>query len=336
MTNAPTGAATALAVIARAEGTSLKGKRLANARSVAAALDAHGTRVGLDQPHRLAQFLPQLSIESGGFLYDREIWGPTPAQKRYEGRKDLGNVWPGDGKKFSGRGPIQLTGRDNVTRFRDWCRKTFPGLDVPDFAANPDLINTDPWEGLSAIWYWDAGNPDRRSLNRYADAGDNEMVTRRINGGLTHFDERLAAYCRYALVLLGRDPKDIRGFQKAAGLTVDGIAGPRTRAALHEALVALTSAGARAETVQKAPVVVEKEREVVPPAVETEVKKEERRAWWQWLVALPLTGIATFFRDYPEFAWPAAGGVVVVAVVALIGGRRLVRRVKAIRAEISA
>lgn len=73
---------------------------------------------------------------------------------------------------------------------------------------------------------------------------------------------------------------------------------------------------------------VEVEVPVVPPAVEKEVEKTERNGWWQWLTALPLTGIGVFFKDYPEIAYPAAAGVVLVAVVALIGGRRLVRRVK--------
>lgn len=79
---------------------------------------------------------------------------------------------------------------------------------------------------------------------------------------------------------------------------------------------------------------VEVDKPVVPPAVEDAVTKEERRSWWQWLTVVPLTGIATFFRDYPEFAWPAAGGVVVVAAVAIVGGRRLVRRVKDIVEEV--
>lgn len=75
---------------------------------------------------------------------------------------------------------------------------------------------------------------------------------------------------------------------------------------------------------------------VVPPAVEKEVEKTERNGWWQWLTALPLTAIGVFFKDYPEIAYPAAAGVVLVAIVALIGGRRLVRRVKDIVDEVRA
>lgn len=214
--------------------------RKENVNSVVIALDGYGQKTGLDRPHRLAQFLAQLAHESGGFVYDREIWGPTAAQKGYEGRKDLGNTVKGDGKKFAGRGPIQVTGRGNVTRFKAWCAQQ--GLNPPDFVVNPDLINTDPWEGLSAVWYWDAGNPTGKSLNVLADRNDIEMITRRINGGLNGYADRLHRYTRAALVLAGYEPTAVKAFQTAAqkaGLLpkgkdqLDGIDGPKTRAALH-------------------------------------------------------------------------------------------------------
>jgi putative chitinase len=62
-------------------------------------------------PLRQAAFLAQLAHESGQFRFMEEIWGPTPAQRRYEGRRDLGNIQPGDGFRYKGRGPIQITGR---------------------------------------------------------------------------------------------------------------------------------------------------------------------------------------------------------------------------------
>lgn len=206
----------------------------ANMQSTIAGLRKAGVGAGLERPHRLAMFLGQLAHESGGWRHDREIWGPTAAQKRYEGRKDLGNTHPGDGSRFRGRGPIQLTGRHNYARFTAWAQKL--DAHAPDFTANPDAINTDPWEGLSAIWYWQSGNPTGRSLNSLADAGDYEAVTRRINGGLNGYTDRQARYARAALVLMGRDPAGIKAYQAAVGLKSDGIVGPVTVASLHRAL----------------------------------------------------------------------------------------------------
>ncbi|WP_404940665.1 glycoside hydrolase family 19 protein, partial [Pseudomonas lundensis] len=62
---------------------------------------------------RVAAFIAQIGHESGQLKYVKEIWGPTAAQARYEGRADLGNTQPGDGSKFRGRGLIQITGRAN-------------------------------------------------------------------------------------------------------------------------------------------------------------------------------------------------------------------------------
>lgn len=202
-----------------------------NARSVLAGLERGGHRVGLQHPHRLAMYLAQILHESGGFRYDQEVWGPTAAQARYDTRTDLGNTpeRDGDGERYKGRGPIQVTGRSNYGQFTAWAQSWAP--DAPDFVAEPQLVTTDPWEGLSPIWYWET-----RDLNRYADAGDLEMVTRRINGGLNGYADRCHWYTRAGLVLSGRAPGDVAGFQKAAGLEVDGVAGPRTRAALHTAL----------------------------------------------------------------------------------------------------
>lgn len=79
---------------------------------------------GIDTPQRQAAFLAQIAHESGSFRYVREIWGPTAAQQRYEGRADLGNTEPGDGKRYLGRGLIQLTGRANARQARDALQGT--------------------------------------------------------------------------------------------------------------------------------------------------------------------------------------------------------------------
>ncbi|MEC5293124.1 hypothetical protein VSX64_20625 [Aurantimonas sp. C2-6-R+9] len=108
------------------------------------------------------------------------------------------------------------------------------GLPAPDFAETPALMNTDPWEGIGPIWYWST-----RNLSRYADANNIEMITRRINGGLNGYADRLRMYERSALVLLGRklEAGAVKRFQTDRGLTADDIVGPATRAALHKALV---------------------------------------------------------------------------------------------------
>lgn len=78
-----------------------------NLNSVMMALGKYGAEFGLDLPHRVVAFLPQLMHESGSFQYDREIWGPTPAQERYDTRTDLGNTpaKDGDGYKTVGAAP---------------------------------------------------------------------------------------------------------------------------------------------------------------------------------------------------------------------------------------
>lgn len=203
-----------------------------NASQIRASLMADKNRHGLEKPHRLAHFIAQLAHESGAWQWDEEVWGPTPAQRRYEGRADLGNTQPGDGRRFAGRTTIQVTGRSNYRQFTRWVREFFPS--APDFEETPDAILLNPWEGLAPIWYWSTQN-----LNRWADTNDIETITRRINGGLNGYDDRLRLYTRAALVLLGYEPTDVDLFQRRAGLIVDGKAGPRTRAALHRYLKAL-------------------------------------------------------------------------------------------------
>lgn len=133
----------------------------------------------MDNPLRLAHFLAQIAHESGGFRYMEEIWGPTAAQKRYEGRQDLGNTRPGDGFRYKGRGPLQLTGRAN---YRDYGARL--GLDLE---GSPELAATPGVGLLIALEYWKV-----RNLNILADSDDLVGITRRINGGLNGLDDRRA------------------------------------------------------------------------------------------------------------------------------------------------
>ncbi len=183
----------------------------------------------LNEPAVLAQFMAQGMHESGGLRYVREIWGPTAAQKRYEGRKDLGNTQPGDGKRFMGRDVLQITGRANYRALTAWVRKAF-GAKV-DFEAKPELLESPEWLGIGAIWYFLVARP---KLVQYCRDGNIEMVTRQVNGGLNGYADRLKWYDECALKLLGH--ATIKSFQQSAGLVVDGISGPKTRAALHKAL----------------------------------------------------------------------------------------------------
>jgi len=140
----------------------------------------------IDTPPRIAAFLAQCAHESMGFAVTTELWGPTPAQRRYEGRADLGNYEPGDGSRFRGHGLIQVTGRANHARVRDRLRKRLGADAVPDFEAYPEKLAQAPWAALSAADYW-----DDRNINALADAGDFKAVTRAINGGLNGYEDRL-------------------------------------------------------------------------------------------------------------------------------------------------
>jgi putative chitinase len=301
----------------------------ANLNSVLVALNAHGRSVGLDQPHRLAHYLAQMLHESGSFRHDREIWGPTPAQKRYEGREDLGNVKKGDGSKFRGRTAGQITGRANYRAFTAWARKQIDPK-APDFEKDPDLINTDPWEGLGFLWYWSVGNPEGKSLNRYADDNNIEMITRRVNGGLNGFEDRLDYYGRAALVLLGYGTakEAVKRFQKdhpEAG-QADGIVGQKTRMALHKAL-----SGHNPFTEVK-PVPVPVPKPVVPEKVDQEVN--DKTSVWQWLTGLIGSG-GLGLGWLAGMDWQAilAGGAVtvVVIIILILLRRQIIAAVKDVR-----
>ena len=107
------------------------GARLDRATNMLPHLESAMADYQINTTIRIAAFLAQIGHESGGLKWLSELWGPTPAQSRYEGRKDLGNVQPGDGFLYRGRGFIQLTGRANYASARDRLRKRFDGT-VPD------------------------------------------------------------------------------------------------------------------------------------------------------------------------------------------------------------
>jgi len=138
---------------------------------------------------RLAHFLAQAAHETGDFCYMQELWGPTPAQKRYEGRADLGNTEPGDGKRYMGRGIFQLTGRANYRAIGKALG--LPLEEEPWLAAQPDT------SVHIACHYWMT-----RGINALADRDDLFAVTRKINGGTNGIRDREKCLARAKAVIL--------------------------------------------------------------------------------------------------------------------------------------
>lgn len=168
----------------------------------------------INTPLRSAAFLAQLAHESGEFRYMEELWGPTEAQKRYEPpgtlAEKLGNTQPGDGKRFKGRGPIQITGRSNYDRYGKLL-----GVDL---LANPELAATPQIAFSIAGLYWQANG-----LNQLADRDDILSITKRINGGVNGLADRRAYYKRAKTVLAARTPTPAeaapRGFEAIREVT---------------------------------------------------------------------------------------------------------------------
>jgi len=134
---------------------------------------------------RASAFLAQIAHESGELRFMEEIWGPTAQQKKYEPPSDLakrlGNTQPGDGKRYKGRGPIQITGRDNY--------KKYGALLGVDLEENPDLAATPQYAFSTAGLFWKT-----KGLNELADVQDFITITKRINGGTTGLKERQRYY----------------------------------------------------------------------------------------------------------------------------------------------
>ncbi|WP_341021503.1 glycoside hydrolase family 19 protein [Brevundimonas diminuta] len=127
----------------------------------------------LDSGLRLAHFMGQCGHERGGFRYMEEI----ASGAAYEGRADLGNNQPGDGRRFKGRGPIQLTGRGNARFYGRKC-----GI---DFESHPDLMAVPSIGILTACMYW-----DHNGLNAYADRDEGTAIGNGINRGNPKSDKQ--------------------------------------------------------------------------------------------------------------------------------------------------
>jgi putative chitinase len=144
--------------------------------AILAAWDTYGDG---DQ-NKLAYILATSLHESDRFKTMHEYWGPTEAQKKYEGRDDLGNTEPGDGERFMGRGFVQVTGRRNYTA---WSKRL--GIDLvadPERAAEHEIAARILVEGMMLGTF--TGKP----LGKYVGAGCDFYNARRVVNGLDRAD----------------------------------------------------------------------------------------------------------------------------------------------------
>ena len=164
----------------------------------------------IDTPERIASFLAQCGHESAGFtvlqenlnysadglnkifkkyfptLDSAQPYARKPemiANRVYGGRMGNGDEASGEGYKFRGRGPIQLTGKDNYTACSDFLFQDDTLLQNPDMLLDPEYALH------SACWFW-----WKNDLNNYADSADLVTMTKRINGGTIGLEDRIKHY----------------------------------------------------------------------------------------------------------------------------------------------
>ena len=170
----------------------------------------------INTPQRVAAFVAQCAHESGGFKFIKENLNYKAASLRkvfpkyfpsddlansyaqkpekianrvYGGRMGNGPEDSGDGYRYCGRGVIQLTGKDNYTRFAQ-------SLEISPEEVS-EYLGTFEGCAQSACWFWEANN-----LNKWADAGDIVKMTKIINGGTIGLEDRIKHY-NHALHILG-------------------------------------------------------------------------------------------------------------------------------------
>lgn len=149
-------------------------------------------RYELNTQLELAHFLAQAAHESDHFRTLQEY----ASGAAYEGRRDLGNVYPGDGRRYKGRGIFQLTGRANYTTM---SKKL--GVDLVN---NPGLAATPEISVQTALEYWKS-----RNLSKWAKEDNVEQVTKLINGGYNGLKQRRIHLqkAKRAIALLETKPK---------------------------------------------------------------------------------------------------------------------------------
>lgn len=181
-------------------------------------LNACLQRFSINTPGRICHFLAQVAHESGGLRWMMEL----ASGDDYEGRKDLGNMTAGDGRRFKGAGALQLTGRYNYQRLSDF-------LGDPDVMLGCEYVaNRYPFTSAGLWWHLNAMNP-------FIDNGAScRQVSAKVNGrdpanGLA---EREEYYKKAVDVIKGGTGSEQ---DKPAGLDPrgkeeEGLVGPRIAA----------------------------------------------------------------------------------------------------------
>jgi predicted chitinase len=157
--------------------SAMPGLSESKARAYLGPMEAAMREYQITSEMRSAMWLAQVGHESVSLVYFEEI----ASGAAYEGRRDLGNTQPGDGVRFKGRGPIQLTGRSNYANAGN-------ALHLP-LVSNPPMAADPRYAFRISAWWW--GN---HGLNSYADRGDVLGATRVINGGTNGLDNRRSRY----------------------------------------------------------------------------------------------------------------------------------------------
>lgn len=152
----------------------------------------------IDTKAEICHFLAQTAEESDSFNTLEEY----ASGKAYEGRKDLGNVNPGDGVKFKGKGLIETTGRINYRALTIVYNKI--NTSHLDFEEHPELLKDENLAVWSACEFWSS-----RNLNDIANLDDVqrfpskrlkrnvspiEYITLIVNGGQNGIEERIKFY----------------------------------------------------------------------------------------------------------------------------------------------
>lgn len=145
----------------------------------------YGSKLGLKDEKAYLHLLGQIKHESDDFKYMEEIADGSA----YEGRRDLGNTKKGDGKRYKGRGPIQVTGRSNYEKiYKEFFIPN--GLGQYNIVKNPEIAN-DPRIGSLLSLGWLATTDNGRRAIAESNNYNISALTRAINGGQNGIEDRI-------------------------------------------------------------------------------------------------------------------------------------------------